>query len=277
MSTFIQKEVLQELMSNEEIRIVDCRFQLGKPDEGKSQYLLGSIPGAVYFHLEEDLSAKVEKHGGRHPLPDLEQFKSLLEEAGISNDTKVVGYDNGEGAFAARLWWLLTYIGHDKVYILDGGFKGWQHAGLPVTQSIPNYKRGSYTLNVQQHMLAAHEEVREAVLAKNHVLIDSREEKRYLGIEEPIDKKAGHIPSAINKVWTNSFEDGKFKTPSEQEKRFADIEKTQPIIVYCGSGITATPNFIALKEAGYTNVKLYGGSFSDWISYDDNEIVSINE
>lgn len=272
MKTFISKEELTALLNNDNVRIVDCRFQLGNPQFGESQYIESHIPGAVYFDLEKDLSAVVTKHGGRHPLPKVENFQKKLEQVGISNQTLVVAYDGGEGSYAARLWWLLKYVGHEEVFILDGGFKEWQESALPVSDEVPTNTPSTYRVELQDDMLATIEDVKQAVKERSVTLIDSRASNRYLGVEEPIDKKAGHIPKAINKDWVEGFQNGHFKTPSEQEERFQELSKDEPIIVYCGSGVTATPNYIALKEAGYTNIKLYAGSFSDWISYDENEI-----
>lgn len=272
MKTFVTKEEVFNNITNSQVRIVDCRFQLGNPEVGRSQYEESHIPGAVYFDLEQDLSGEKREHGGRHPLPEITDFQRKLEAAGISNDTTVIAYDGGEGAFASRLWWMLKYVGHEKVQILDGGFKGWIHAEYPVDNKVPTYNTANFQVQIKENMLVSMEDVREAIINEGSILVDSREQKRYLGIEEPIDKKAGHIPSAINKPWMEGFENGFFKSSSDQEKRFEGLHKDQPIIVYCGSGITATPNYIALQQAGYKNVKLYAGSFSDWISYEENEV-----
>lgn len=272
MGAFISKDEVLGKLSNDNIRIVDCRFQLGNPTFGVKAYEEGHIPGAVYFHLEKDLSGEVAEHGGRHPLPEMGDFQQVLEEAGISNDTEVIAYDGGEGAFAARLWWLLKYVGHEKVHILDGGFKEWATANYPTTVETHTYPRANFNIHIQEEMLVSVEEVKQATIDEKTILIDSRENRRYLGLEEPIDKKCGHIPTAINKVWMEAFENGRFKSPDGQAERFADLDKDQPMIVYCGSGVTATPNYIALKEAGFSDVKLYAGSFSDWISYTEHEV-----
>lgn len=277
MQTFIDKEQVLELLKREDVRFVDCRFNLGNSDQGESLYKEGHISGAVYFDLERDLSSSVGEHGGRHPLPDLQSFKRLLEGVGIGKNTTVIAYDGGEGAFAARCWWLLKYVGHEKVFILDGGYKEWLEAGYPFDTEPPECRRAHFEVNVQSDTLASMEDVRRAIAAKDHILIDSRAKERFLGIVEPIDKKAGHIPTACNYCWTEGFEKGKFKSVSEQKKRFESLDKNKPIIVYCGSGVTAAPNYIALREVGFKNVKLYAGSFSDWISYEDNEVVAPKE
>lgn len=278
MKYLAEKEWVLSKLDDSNIRIADCRFKLGSPDEGHSLYNHSHIPHAVYFDLEKDLSGPVREHGGRHPLPDPAQLKKVLEKAGISRDTTVIAYDGGEGAFAARFWWLLRYLGHEKVFVLNGGYKEWAESDYPLTKEVPSMERADFKMDLQPDILASYEEVKGvAVNQDSAVLIDSREEKRYLGLEEPIDKKAGHIPGAINKVWLEAYKNGRFKDTEEQENRFAGMDKNKPIIVYCGSGVTAAPNFLALKEAGYKHVKLYAGSFSDWISYDSNKIETVEK
>jgi thiosulfate/3-mercaptopyruvate sulfurtransferase len=270
----VDSKWLMDHLVDRNVRIVDCTYKLGDPEAGRTQYERGHIPGAVYFDLEKNLSGAVETHGGRHPLPKQDQLKNKLEESGISNDTIVIAYDSKEGAYASRFWWLLKYLGHEKIYILNGGFEAWKNAGYPVNHEIPNYEKAVFDISLNKDLLASYEEVKDIVLNRDRdtVLIDSREQKRYLGIEEPIDRIAGHIPTAINKPWMDGLENGFFKPKTEQENRFADIAKDKPIIVYCGSGVTATPNYIALKEAGYSNVRLYAGSYSDWVSYEENPV-----
>lgn len=274
MEYVVNQEWLLEQLANKDVKIVDCRFSLSKPDEGERLYKESHIPGAYFFDLEKQLSAPVSKHGGRHPLPDIEQFRHEIEQAGIDNTKTVVAYDGGEGAFASRFWWLLTYIGHDKVYVLNGGFKGWVEAGYPTTKEVPKPESAQYKVSIRKEMLATYEEIKEIVAnkKKSPILIDSREKARYLGKEEPIDKIPGHIPGAMHKFWAEGLENGFFKGSEEQKNRFAELDQKEPIIVYCGSGVTATPNYIALKMAGYQNVKLYAGSYSDWVSYSDNPV-----
>ena len=266
------KEWLLRNLNEKNVRIVDCRFSLADSDKGRQDYVSGHVPGAVFFDLEQDLSAPIEEHGGRHPLPNVERLADKLEKAGISNDTTVIVYDNGEGSYAARFWWLLHYLGHEHVYVLDSGYTGWREDNNPITVNIPTFEKVNLHIELRSEILADVEEVKAAVETQDKILIDSREEKRYLGLEEPIDKKAGHIPGAINKPWMKGLRDNQFLPLGEQKQRFSDINPNSEIIVYCGSGVTAVPNFLALKEAGFEKVKLYVGSFSDWISYDENKI-----
>lgn len=274
MNFTIEKEWLNEHLGNKDIRIVDCRYNLGSSGEGFDLFEKDHIPGSVYFHLGKDLSRPVSAHGGRHPLPEMEDFKQTLQNAGINNETTVIAYDGGEGSFASRLWWLLNYVGHKNVFVLNGGYNGWKEAGYSVESTVQEYPKGNFEIKLNNEIFASHGDVKEAIKEESQetVIIDSRERKRYLGLEEPIDKKAGHIPGAINKDWAEGYENGYFKNKEKQAERFSDIDKNKQIIVYCGSGVTATPNFMALKASGYKNVKLYAGSFSDWISYDENEI-----
>ncbi|MBS4173218.1 sulfurtransferase [Bacillus sp. FJAT-49736] len=266
------QEWLMNHLNDTNVRIVDCRFELGKPDAGKEVYSKSHIPGAIYFDLEDDLSDIPTEHGGRHPLPDLHQLKVKLQKAGIDSASKVIAYDSGEGSYAARFWWLLTYMGHTNVFILDGGFSKWVEDGNEVSEVIPILEETIFTMNPQVDMLATFEEVKNIVQNSSAILIDSRAKNRYLGIEEPIDKKPGHIPGALNIVWEEGFANGSWKSAEEQRERFSHLDPTKPIIVYCGSGVTATPNYIALIESGFTNVKLYAGSYSDWVSYQENPV-----
>lgn len=279
MSIVINREWLVKQLANEKVRVVDCRFELGNPNQGAQLYRESHIPGAVYFDLEKQLSGPVSQHGGRHPLPAIDTLKQEIEQVGIDQDVTVVAYDSGGGQFASRFWWLLTYIGHENVYILNEGFEGWQHATYPTTEEVPTFSPTTFDLNLNGEMLASYEEVKEIVDKQKPIpyLVDARDHRRYLGEIEPIDRIPGHIPGAINKCWVDGLDHGVFKSSEAQQERFADLDKDAPIIVYCGSGVTAAPNYIALKMAGFKHVKLYAGSYSDWISYPDNPVVKGKE
>ena len=238
------------------------------------------IPGAVYFDLEKDLSGTVKEHGGRHPLPEINDFVQKLENSGIGNDTTVITYDSGEGAFAARCWWLFKYIGHKNVFILNEGYQKWKSLGLPISTKTKVFTSEEYNPHIQQDMIASVQDVRGIVgKGREGVLIDSRANDRYLGLVEPIDKIPGHIPGALNYVWTEGLNEGKFLSSEEQRKRWGGLEKDKdkPLVVYCGSGVTATPNILSLWSAGFQNVKLYPGSYSDWISYPEHEVERNND
>lgn len=272
MRSIVEKDWLKSRLNSPGLVILDCRFSLMQPGAGEDSYQKSHIPGAYYCHLEKDLSGPVITHGGRHPLPDLKTFQSFIEGVGINNETIVVAYDNGEGSYASRLWWLMKYIGHQEVYVLNGGFKSWEEAHYPVNSNLPSKSTASYELNIKSEMLATYEEVKKVaeLPQQGTTLIDSREEKRYQGLEEPIDRIPGRIPGAINKFWIEGFQSGLFKPVEEQKERFKDLDEGSNYIVYCGSGVTAAPNFLVLHELGFKNLKLYIGSYSDWVSYHDN-------
>jgi thiosulfate/3-mercaptopyruvate sulfurtransferase len=259
---------------NKNLIIVDTRFNLSDPREGYTQYLEGHLPGAVYVDLEKHLSAEIDKHGGRHPLPDIDILAKKLGHLGISNDSKVIIYDDQGGMIASRLWWLLNYIGVSDASVLDGGWKKWTSEKKLMTTVVPN--PSPKTLLPQLHnewKWVDHFEVKQKLNQSDTILIDSREKPRYLGEFEPIDPIAGHIPGAKNYFWKDVLnEEGRWREREELITHFSEVPLSKEVIVYCGSGVSACPNILALKEAGYSNVKLYAGSWSDWISYPSNPI-----
>ncbi|MBO1578476.1 sulfurtransferase [Bacillus sp. XF8] len=267
-------EWLRDHIEDEHVRIIDCRFDLANPNWGREQYEKDHIPHALYFDLNLDLSSPVTEHGGRHPLPAIQDFAEKLSQAGIDEHTTVVAYDSQAGAMASRLWWLLTYVGHQKVCVLNGGFPAWKEQNLSTTAEVPTIERKKFIPNVQDNMLVTMEGVKERIRTNADItLIDSREPKRYAGAEELVDPQAGHIPTAENYFWKDGITAvGQFKGKEEQEERFRLLNKEKETIVYCGSGVTACPNVLALQTAGFRNVKLYAGSWSDWISYPENQI-----
>jgi thiosulfate/3-mercaptopyruvate sulfurtransferase len=283
MNVIVQPRWLLARMYEPDLVIVDCRFQLGAPEAGRKAYEQDHIPGALYADLEADLSAPITEHGGRHPLPDTQSFAAFIGKLGIGQDTRVVAYDDQGGAFAARLWWLLRYHGHQKTYILDGGYAKWNELGYPVSDAKPPViVPKTFVPDIQADMLVSMQDVRERLGNSGTLLIDSREPRRYRGEEEPIDRKAGHIPGARNLFWKDVLNsEGMWKSVEEQKQRLAeaglDPNSGQEIIVYCGSGVTACPNVLALEQAGYRNVKLYAGSWSDWISYSENPVATGDE
>ncbi len=262
-----------------DIKIIDCRFALSDPDLGRKQYQTAHIPGAEYLDLNQDLSSPAQVHGGRHPLPDDRVLGAKLAAMGINTDTLVIAYDDSRFAFAARLWWLLRYYGHDRVAILDGGYSNWVKAGYAVTadRSAPA-SPGNFQPQIQPNWTVDIDLVRTITNSPTQILIDSREPDRYLGKTEPIDPVAGHIPNAVNYPWQGVSTSEGFALPIEsQQQRWAaispDIEPlAEPLlerIVYCGSGVTACVNLFSLHLAGIEPAKLYPGSWSDWCSYQD--------
>ena len=268
----VSPQWLFEHLEDPNVVIVDCRFSLADPQLGKQQYQTNHILGAYYLDLNEDLSSPVQKHGGRHPLPDINIFTSKLTEIGVNRETLVVAYDDSRFAFASRLWWLLRYLGHEKVAVLDGGFKTWEDSSYPITNVIPGRKLakqlGEFTANLQPQLLVNIEDIKARKDSPDVVLVDSREGDRYRGEREPIDKIAGHIPGAVNYPWQEVTDNsGVLIPPSAQSQRWQNIQSAKEILVYCGSGVTACVNLLSLELAGIKTGKLYAGSWSDWISY----------
>ena len=274
MTSIVPMKWLLARLYEPDLAIADCRFQPQDPDAGRKAYEESYIPGAIYLDLEKDLSSPAAEHGSRHPLPDPDAFAAKLGKLGITRKTRVVAYDDQGGAMASRLWWLLRYLGHEQVYVMDQGFTAWREAGYPVTSARPPIRVPAvYEADVQRHLLADVDEVRQASRTGRALLIDSREPKRFTGAEEPIDHKAGHIPGASNWFWKDNLTaDGRWKTAGELAERFASLPRDKELIVYCGSGVTACTNVLALNEAGFERVKLYAGSWSDWISYPENPV-----
>jgi thiosulfate/3-mercaptopyruvate sulfurtransferase len=268
-NSIVSPEWLAANIENPQIVIVDCRFSLADPELGQKQYQESHISGAFYLDLNRDLASPVGKHGGRHPLPNIAELADKLSVIGInSSETLVVAYDDSRLAFASRFWWLLRYIGHRKVAVLDGGFSGWKAAGYPVTNTLPEPREGKFVPELQPELIVDIEAVKARKDLPGQVLVDSREKERYLGIREPIDPIAGHIPGAVNYPWQEvTDEAGKVRSNLEQKQRWTELETAKEIIVYCGSGVTACVNLLSLEIAEIPNTKLYVGSWSDWCSY----------
>ncbi len=273
MTLIREPEWLMSHLSEACLRVVDCQYDLSNGDKGRERYEMEHIPSAVFADIGTDLSADIREHGGRHPIPSKEMFVRFMQQAGIAQDTIIIAYDGGEGAFAARFLWLSQLYGYEHVYVLNGGLRAWKELGYPLSSDIPDYKRTDYWPEENNDILADYEEVK--ALSMGHgegLLIDSREEARFKGLNEPIDTKCGHIPNARNMEWMGNLDDGHYLARVELASRFKSLVTDTPLIVYCGSGITACVNYIALKQAGYKEVKVYAGSFSDWISYDENPV-----
>ncbi|MGE6231273.1 sulfurtransferase [Paenibacillus chitinolyticus] len=278
MRNIVSLEWLYEHLQDPDLLIADCRFALGEPWSGRQDYSIDHIPGAFYVDLEEDMSGEKREHGGRHPLPDLGAFSMRASAIGVDASKTVVAYDDQGGAMAARLWWMLRFLGHERVYVLDRGYSQWKAAGYPVTAEAPQASPATFSPKVQRHMLASMDEVKAKLGEKGTVLIDSREGARYRGEQEAIDPVAGHIPGARNRFWKDALDaEGSWRSAEEQKERFRGLENAEELIVYCGSGVSACPNVLALEEAGIPGVKLYAGSWSDWISYSENPVATGEE
>jgi thiosulfate/3-mercaptopyruvate sulfurtransferase len=252
--------------------IVDCRFDLADPRAARDAYGRAHIPRAVYFDLERDLSGPKRAHGGRHPLPELSAFTTTLGRAGIGDGVEVVAYDAQQGCMAARLWWMLRYLGHDRVRVLDGGWQAWERGGFPTTADIASAAPREFSPRPKAAHLVGADEVRRRLGRADARLVDSRAPERYRGETEPLDPVAGHIPGAKNLPWTDNQDAAGALLPVDRlRRRFADLgDGSSQTIVYCGSGVTACANLLAMDEAGITNTALYLGGWSDWCSYPEN-------
>lgn len=280
-SPLLSADWLMQHLHDEDVRVVDCRFSLADPQAGRRAYATGHIPGALYLDLERDLSGPKRPGGagGRHPLPEAAALAARLGEVGIGNGHLVVAYDEppSGGMFAARLWWLLRYLGHARVAVLDGGLNAWIEAGGGLVAAEPRFPGATFTPDVQAHLVthAAGVEGR-----GNAALVDSRARPRFTGETEPLDNKAGHIPGALNVDWAGALDEaGRFRSPQEQAARFAALEGRDAVL-YCGSGVSAAVNLLALEIAGRApsgRTRLYAGSWSDWISDDVRPVATGEE
>ncbi len=247
---------------------------MNEPQWGRESYLVSHIKGAYYLDLNEDLSSPVKKHGGRHPLPDSQGLSEQLTSLGIvSQKTQVVVYDDARLAFASRWWWLLRYLGHEEVALLDGGWHRWLELGYPVDTEIPRTRAGDFLPKPRTEWLVDINYLKERGQQPGVVLIDSREEDRYRGVREPIDPIAGHIPGALNSPWVLVTDHKGYVRPIKtQAQLWQDHQDAKEIILYCGSGVTACVNYLSLSLLGYQNVKLYVGGWSDWCSHQESQI-----
>ena len=244
-------------------RFIDARFDLQDVHAGEQLYKQSHIKGAVYWDLERDLS-DMTKTDGRHPLPEQDLLQQLCEQAGLQSSDVIYVYDQGGAPFASRVWWILKYAGFEHVYIVNGGFDAIVKAGFETETEIPTFTKTNLVLNWNETILASRTDVKRVVDHKAKVaLLDARAAGRYRGEFEPLDPVAGHIPTAKNFDWEQLKDGQKLVVTPEL---LAKLSKEEEIIVYCGSGVTATPVYSVLIEAGYKNVKLYAGGYSDWVA-----------
>jgi thiosulfate/3-mercaptopyruvate sulfurtransferase len=255
-------------LSDPDWLVADCRFELGKPGAGRDAWRAGHIPGAVHFDLETDLSAPVTPATGRHPLPTPAVFAETLGRLGVGNATRVACYDGGSGAFAARLWWMLRWLGHDAVAVLDGGFAAWTSEGRPVDARPAPRAPARFAAKPRPQMVLDAAGVA-AALARGETLVDVRGAERYAGQVEPLDAVAGHVPGAVNLPYLENLDAaGRFRAPAQLAALWRDRTAAEPgraPICMCGSGVTACQGLLALEAAGIPGGRLYAGSWSEWI------------
>lgn len=262
---------LNSQLNDPKLRLFDCRFQLEDPSYGARSFAQGHIPGAQFLDLERDLSAPVQKGiTGRHPLPQAQTLSARLRELGVDQDSFIVLYDDGPGAFAARAWWLLSWLGHPNIALLDGGLKAWQAANLPVNEQTAHYPAGDFNGQPNNALLLSADELQARLNDPALTLIDARGLPRFRGDVEPMDPVAGHIPGAQCAVFTDNLNaKGCFKSAGQLRERFATFlnhRDPQELVAYCGSGVTACHNLFSLTLAGYPLPRLYAGSWSEWIT-----------
>ncbi len=270
-TTLISSETLYEHLNEPNWVIVDCRFRLDDPDAGRALYLEAHIPGAVYADLNRDLSGPPREGEGRHPLPDLDLFRGTLGQWGIEEGVQVICYDDSGGAIAARLWWMLRYLGHEEVAVLDGGWQAWLAHDYPTASEEEETQPTTFEGEPHPEMLASMEEVMALVASgQGGRLIDARDEQRYRGEVEPIDPVAGHIPGARSRPYaSNLTEQGTMRPPEELATEFqAVLDDLSPsgAINYCGSGVSACQNLLAMEHAGLPSSRLFVPSWSGWSS-----------
>jgi thiosulfate/3-mercaptopyruvate sulfurtransferase len=249
--------------------VVDCRFDLKDTKAGRAAYDRGHVPGARYAHLDNDLSRRPSPSEGRHPLPDPERFAATLGSWGITAGDAVVCYDEGAGAIAARLWWLLKHVGHRDCAVLDGGFAAWQEAALPEERETPKWVPQRYEpRSTGARRVVATTELA-ARVAAGDLLVDVRAAPRYRGEQEPIDPVAGHVPGARNRPFSSNMTGkGHFRPPAELRTELVELlggRDPGALIAMCGSGVTACHLLLALEVAGLAGASLYAGSWSEWI------------
>jgi len=256
----------EELGRHPEWRVFDCRHDLAKPDRGLEEFAIGHIPGARFAHLDRDLSAPMNGANGRHPLPDAKTFIAWLGRQGLAPADQIVCYDSGSGAVAARLWWMLRWVGHEAVAVLDGGLAKWLQEGRPVSAEVPEVSATVYPGKAKGAMVASVAMV--AKKLKKAALLDARAPLRYRGEQEPIDPVAGRIPGAKNRFnGDNLSSEGTFKNAAMLRSEFAAIfpdRNAAEIIHYCGSGVSACHNALAMEIAGLGGSRVYVGSWSEW-------------
>lgn len=268
-STLMSTAELAERL-DDAVVVIDCRFKLDDTSWGEREYERSHIAGASYAHLDRDLSGPKSGSNGRHPLPDPRTLAATFGRFGITRGAQVVAYDQDNGMFASRLWWMLRWLGHDAVAVLDGGFAKWTREGRPTRTGVEPRAAATFTAALRDDMRVDAATVAARAGSPGAVLLDARAPQRFRGEVEPLDKVAGHIPGASNVFFEDNLNDrGVFRSPEELRTRLSGAiggAAPRDVVCYCGSGVTACHNLLALEHAGLTGAKLYAGSWSEWCS-----------
>ncbi len=275
-TTLVQAEELATRLGDEDLVILDCRFALGDSTAGEQAYRQTHIPGALYAHLDRDLSDHRKQGQGRHPWPYASDFAATLGAWGVARQSQVVAYDDSDGAYAARLWFLLRALGHANIAVLDGGWARWTSLGLPVESAIRNLQATHYDAKFDADLLLDATQVR-AHVDDGGMLVDARAAERFRGEVEPLDRVAGHVPGAVNRPYAHNLSDGRFKSAAQLREEFnVLLGKQDPdeVVAMCGSGVTACHHLLAMTHAGLPGAKLFTGSWSGWISDPNRSVVT---
>ena len=268
-NTIISAHKLKEIINNDNVRVFDCRFSLKDPQGGLKSYQQGHVPNAQFADMDTQLSSAMTETSGRHPLPDADVFINQLKAWGVNNDTQVIAYDDISGAFAARLWWMMRWVGHEDVAVLNGGLQKWTDAGYPLSNDNVEFTRGDYSGVANMEWLVDITCVESELSANNITLIDARSADRFTAKDQKTDPVPGHVPGAINLPFPgNLTKDGVFESPDILKQRFDNVIQNQPltnVVHMCGSGVTACHNLLAQAMAGLPPTKIFIGSWSEWI------------
>ena len=274
-STVVFCETLAAHLTDPAWRIFDCRHRLADTTYGEQAYTQGHIPGALFMHLDRDLSAPMNGHNGRHPMPDPEVLAKKLGEAGITEKTQVVVYDDDGSMYAVRLWWMLRWLGHDRVAVLDGGMGAWIGRGLPLTTDVPAFEAVSFDVHLRDCRVPV-DEVVTNLGKSDFCLIDARGPDRFRGENETMDPVGGHIPGARNRFFRDNLDaSGMFRPAAELRQQFLGVlagAEPDQVVMYCGSGVTACHNLLAMEIGGLHGARLYAGSWSEWCSDPDRPV-----
>ena len=270
MSMLVTTEELAKHLDDPLWVVFDTRHELGDHAKGRKAYEAGHIPGAYFMDTENDLAGPKTGKNGRHPLPDLDEFAAKMNRCGVAPGVQVVVYDDLGGNFAVRLWWMLSWMGHDQVALLDGGFPLWQKEGRPLTTEVPPPRPGRFVPRPHLGDVVDAAYVDRFREDPSIPLVDARNAERFAGLNETIDPVAGHIPGAINRFWQkNLLPDGRFKKPDQLRAEYSDLlggTAPEGTVHMCGSGVTACHNMFAMALAGLPPGRLYAGSWSEWIA-----------
>ena len=273
--TLVSTDLLAEHLRGDWV-VVDCRYDLQNETWGREQYRAGHVPGAVYASLGEDLAGPRTGSNGRHPLPSVEALAATLGRFGITQGSQVIAYDQDSGMYASRLWWLLRYVGHEAVALLDGGWEKWTREGRPAALGDEHRLPSSFAASPRPALHIDAAGVLSSLQRPDTLLVDARSPERFEGLVEPIDRSAGHIPGAVNHSFrTNLAEDGTMLRADQLREAFLRVlngRDASQAVMYCGSGVTACHNLLAMEHAGLPGARLYPGSWSEWSSNPDRPI-----